>query len=127
MNATGAPNVSVLRLEPDLLAGRKARSWAGPIFGGTPFLVGRVDDALLVLSELVTNAVAYGRPPVTIVLHRSDDQLEIRVSDATAREVAVVHRSGPGGFGMRIVDAIADSWDVIPEPEGKTVVARFHR
>ncbi|WP_405793432.1 ATP-binding protein [Streptomyces sp. NBC_01506] len=40
-----------------------------------------VDDAVLVVCELVTNAIRHGRSPVHIALHRGDGALTIRVSD----------------------------------------------
>ncbi|MEV8416979.1 ATP-binding protein [Streptomyces niveus] len=40
-----------------------------------------VDDAVLVVCELVTNAIRHGRSPVHIALHRGQGALTISVSD----------------------------------------------
>jgi anti-sigma regulatory factor (Ser/Thr protein kinase) len=77
---------------------------------------GRVDDATLLVSELVTNAVRYG----------PDEQIRGIVYDDGERTRFTVHDAGigtlpamrdkddpaPGGHGLRLVDALADRWGV---------------
>jgi serine/threonine-protein kinase RsbW len=78
-----------------------------------------VGDAALVLSELVGNAVRYGRPLPGGVLEVSwsldGDSLWLRVSDGGGPSVPVRHEAGPEdvrGRGLAIVAALARDWGV---------------
>jgi anti-sigma regulatory factor (Ser/Thr protein kinase) len=78
-----------------------------------------VGDAALVLSELVGNAVRYGRPLPGGVLEVSwsldGDSLWLRVSDGGGPSVPVRHQAGPEdvrGRGLAIVAALARDWGV---------------
>ncbi|WP_030810603.1 ATP-binding protein [Streptomyces sp. NRRL S-337] len=72
------------------------------------------EDALLVVSELVTNAVVHARPPAVLRLSRivdGRDALRVEVTDtgpATADGQPVVERcTGEHGRGLGIVTALA--------------------
>jgi anti-sigma regulatory factor (Ser/Thr protein kinase) len=87
-----------------------------------------LDEAVLLLSELVTNAMRHGAPPITAeVTCRGTSGMQVRVSDGnpaapTARD------AGPGdqsGRGVGIVDMLSDAWGVDPTPNGKTVWFRL--
>jgi anti-sigma regulatory factor (Ser/Thr protein kinase) len=86
-----------------------------------------VDDALLVVSELVTNAVLAGSPSVTVTIELHVDELRIEVVDSAAgrpeRRAAPV--TSPDGRGLTLVAAVTDGWGVTPVPAGKAVWARF--
>jgi anti-sigma regulatory factor (Ser/Thr protein kinase) len=76
-------------------------------------------DAALVLSELVGNAVRYGRPLPGDVLEVSwaveDDCLRLRVTDGGGPSVPRRHEAGPEdvrGRGLAIVAALARDWGV---------------
>ncbi len=87
----------------------------------------RTDDALLLVSELVTNAVQHGDCAATEVrVQLSAHALSIGVSDGSTRTPAVAAYSiGPGGMGLRIVDDVADRWWCDPSEAGKTVWAEL--
>lgn len=79
-------------------------------------LVGeRADDAALVVSELVGNAIRHAHPPVELQLSMSSTHLRIEVTashhpgDPTPVERAVLDATG--GAGLRLVRASADAWD----------------
>jgi anti-sigma regulatory factor (Ser/Thr protein kinase) len=88
------------------------------------------DEAELIVTELVTNAILHGRAPIrlTIVV---DDTIRLEVFDSDARVEGVVmqpidpHRIG--GRGLVLVDAIADTWGTIPHNDGKTIWANLLR
>lgn len=78
-----------------------------------------IDDALLVLSELVANAVEHGRPDsygrieVSWCIH--DGFVRISVHDAGEApdlHPVQVPDDAVGGRGLSIVDYICRSWDV---------------
>jgi anti-sigma regulatory factor (Ser/Thr protein kinase) len=54
-----------------------------------------VDTLLLVLSELVTNAVQHGRAPIGIRIDCDGVGVRIEVSDALANPAAVTPRAAP--------------------------------
>ena len=97
-------------------------------FAADAGLGSRTDSAMLVVSELVTNAVLHGRPPIELGMSRAGDDVRIEVFDADphADAIAPVWEPVPersGGRGLRIVNALAHQWGVEPTPEGKMVWA----
>ena len=89
-------------------------------------LTARLDDARTVITEVVTNAVKYGADGhggVRLLIDLDDERLHVRVEQpAPALDV---QPSAPrpdvpfvGGFGLRIVEALADRWGVEPGPPG---------
>ncbi|MGW0947813.1 ATP-binding protein [Streptomyces sp. NPDC002623] len=71
-----------LPLERDLSSPSTARREARRVMNSWGLEGEILDDALLVVSELVTNAVQYALPPISLSLHLSDDQdLLVDVSD----------------------------------------------
>jgi anti-sigma regulatory factor (Ser/Thr protein kinase) len=88
---------------------------------------GLVGDAVLVTSELVTNAIAHGTAPVTIMLtvrREPEPAIVIDVTDASP-DLPVQHLPGEfGHFGLWIAEELARI-TVHPTPSGKTVRATF--
>ncbi|MDF2092637.1 ATP-binding protein [Knoellia sp. 3-2P3] len=76
-----------------------------------------VDDAELLVSELVTNAVLHGAPPITMRVEcDGSNGLRVSVTDRSA-DPARVREADPtdeSGRGMRLVDVISDDWGVEP-------------
>jgi anti-sigma regulatory factor (Ser/Thr protein kinase) len=90
-----------------------------------------VDTLLLVLSELVTNAVQHGSAPIGIRIDCEAGAVRVEVSDALANPAAVMPRrtelDGTGGMGLRIIDAICLGWGAQENRAGggKTVWAEL--
>ena len=81
------------------------------------------DDILLVVSELVTNAVVHARSDPIVVAMFDDGRLRIEVHDQASGSPPIVTSSaGPdGGFGIRLVAALSDAWGWTPTESGKRV------
>jgi serine/threonine-protein kinase RsbW len=87
------------------------------------------DDArevlVLVVGELVSNAVRHGRGTVELYVNTSATVLRIEVSDQGGGQPRIrpVEHSGPraGGWGLRLVDQLVDMWGTTVQP-GRTVV-----
>ena len=77
----------------------------------------RLDDATLLVSELVTNAVKYGPEEETIrlIVGRSGGRTRFTVHDlglGPLPEMRAESNPEPGGHGLRLVDTLADRWGV---------------
>ena len=88
------------------------------------------DTALLLISELVTNAVLHARTGgsgVTLHLEVRETWLRIEVHDADLRgpEPRMPSTLDESGFGFVIVEALADKWGVRETAAGKAVWAEL--
>jgi anti-sigma regulatory factor (Ser/Thr protein kinase) len=122
----------------DVSAGKARRRVAAALPQLVPWRQRRPDlgeRLALVASELVTNAVRYGRQPggedgvVEMTLWRADGYLWLAVADAGDGKVPVGSCPGPDGCdgrGLLLVDAVCDVRVVLPRAvAGKSVVAGF--
>ncbi|MFF1262956.1 SpoIIE family protein phosphatase [Streptomyces sp. NPDC058321] len=82
-------------------------------------------SAELVVSELVTNAIRYGAPPITLRLIRGETTLTCEIDDAalTAPYPRHAKATDEGGRGLHICATLAKSWGVRFRDDGKTVWA----
>lgn len=84
-----------------------------------------VEEAQLLVSELVTNAVRHGSPPIELQVRcAGDDALEIRVRDANPAppERRAVNLDAEGGRGLMLVDLVSQTWGSDQNPDdGKSV------
>ncbi len=97
---------------------RQAASW------GLPPEV--TDAAELLVSELVTNAVRYGAPPVTLrLLHTSSLTCEVHDGSQVTPHLRHARTVDEGGRGLFIVSRLAAHWGTRYAPEGKTIWAEI--
>jgi anti-sigma regulatory factor (Ser/Thr protein kinase) len=68
------------------------------------------DDARYVVTELVSNAVRYGRPPIQLRIERNAEDWRIDVADAGTQRPRNAPAGPEGGWGLRIVGGLAASW-----------------
>ncbi|MFF2776041.1 ATP-binding protein [Streptomyces sp. NPDC058052] len=84
----------------------------------------RTADAVLIVSELVTNAVRHTRGPCLLALAERGGSLDIAVTDRGEAMPEIQRPAGGdhrGGFGLEIMHHLADSVRVVPRVGGKTV------
>lgn len=92
-----------------------------------------LEDATLVVSELVTNALIHGAGTPGLSVTLTCDAMKLAVTDDADIEVIDEMRAGPGfpseagGLGLRIVEQLALAWGVVPLEGGKTVWAVLPR
>ncbi|WP_416970467.1 ATP-binding protein [Streptomyces sp. 4F14] len=89
-----------------------------------------VDDCVLMLSELVTNAILYGQADgdrhVRVEWFRDGTSLRVEVHDPGLSADVQVQRPAADdahGRGLLLVESIADSWQSGPSHFGGTVVS----
>ena len=83
-----------------------------------------VETAVLLTSELVTNAIVHGSEDPTLLVDVSEERIHVEVVDCEST-VDLMPRStdvmGQRGRGLAIVDALASAWGVEPRLVGKAV------
>jgi anti-sigma regulatory factor (Ser/Thr protein kinase) len=89
-----------------------------------------IDPALLIMSELASNAVQHASESVTIKIIcelDADGILTLGVIDYSTREPVKLDVAGDdeSGRGLALVEAIADEWGWYPCDVGKFVYARL--
>jgi CheY-like chemotaxis protein len=113
---------AVLELPHDVVAVREARALVRQLLldWGYDDLI---DDATLVVSELVTNAVAHTRSNFAVVVNRSGGGVRIEVRDQGpgTPDPKPFSDSAEDGRGLMIVSALASAWGVDTAPPSKTV------
>ncbi|WP_051842133.1 ATP-binding protein [Streptomyces sp. NRRL F-5193] len=97
-------------------------------WGGIPAVV--AEDALVVVSELVTNAVLHGgedgaEEVVRLRIEHCGDELTVRVTDGTSKpaRLRTAGATETGGRGLLLVMRLADDWGV--SEQNHTTWARF--
>ena len=120
-------------LPADVLAPRLARQFLQ--VHACPHTASIYEDAALLVSEIVTNAVSHAGPPISIRLECHDTALVVSVHDGAhalhpavrgAHDVNEGLADGElnldeGGRGLAFVDLLADSLKIRPDESGKTI------
>ncbi|GGO91835.1 ATP-binding protein [Wenjunlia tyrosinilytica] len=129
------PATSRLPLGHESNPGARARSAARELVAAAglsaspdPLLRDTADSAVLTVSELVTNAGRHGGGAVEMRMGWDGRALTIEVDDRSGTLPALVPESGRGaygGYGLCLVDQLAETWGAVRRPFGKTVHARL--
>jgi len=82
-----------------------------------------VEDAVLLTSEAITNAVVHGGPPIELAIDCTGEASEIRVSDGS-EAIPLPHMASEEdvhGRGLMLIDVLSDAWGVEAAMPGKQV------
>lgn len=121
-----------LEVGPDPAEVGRARRWARSRLAGS----GIGDDEplaetlVLIISELVTNAVVHtGCPAVLRMLFAAEGGVRVEVADTSDRPPQPRHAEGEdtNGRGLELVDGLADRWGWQPEGAGKSIWCEVDR
>lgn len=81
--------------------------------------------AVLLVSELVTNAILHGRAPLELRAQAAGSGLRVEVYDQDPSTPPVLRHdvdlTEPGGRGLQLVDTLADRWGWTENDHGKVV------
>jgi anti-sigma regulatory factor (Ser/Thr protein kinase) len=82
-----------------------------------------LEDAVLLVSELVTNSVLHGGPPVVVAVDCDGEALRVRVRDGSPSlpELRHAQQVDEGGRGLELVANLSQDWGVDPVEDGKHV------
>ncbi|MFE0137538.1 ATP-binding protein [Streptomyces sp. NPDC059037] len=133
-----------LEVRPDPAEVGRARRWARSRLAGSGIGVDEplAETLILLISELVTNAVVHTGCPAVLrmVLPDTPDVAEeaagqgagtvrVEVADASARPPRPRHADGEetNGRGLELVDGLADRWGWQPEGAGKSIWCEVDR
>jgi anti-sigma regulatory factor (Ser/Thr protein kinase) len=81
-----------------------------------------IDDVVLCASELVTNALLHGDPPIELEVNTSPAAIRVAVHDCGGGTVELRRAAlaGTAGRGLHIIESIASRWGTNPRRGGKT-------
>ena len=101
----------------------RTRLFVGQVLGGCP----AADDAVLLTSELVTNAITHTASgiggKVVVTVYRADTRVRVEVRDDGSEQVPAVSydQTEESGYGLGLVDLIAHSWGYRGGQRGRIV------
>lgn len=105
---------------------REFRAHALGLLAGRPRAADVVDDAVLALDELMSNALRHGGHPVQVTVGSLESGLLLVVADGTGGQPPrdrTPDDGAPGGRGLRMVADTADGTGWCRTPGGKSVWA----
>lgn len=112
--------MSELRLPPSTESVPVARRFAREQLRQSP---SDVDTVVLLVSEVVTNAVLHARSEVVLLIQQREDVTRIEVSDASPVPPRLHHFTAESatGRGLRLLDQLALRWGTDSSGTGKVV------
>jgi anti-sigma regulatory factor (Ser/Thr protein kinase) len=120
----------VIELDGDPDAPSRGRHAALAVLDAWGCEPGTREDLLLVVSELVTNAVVHGAEPIRVTMVRAPERVRVEVTDGAAAASPHGNPRPPTdaetGRGLSVVTRLAVAWGWRASPgRGKTVWAEL--
>ncbi|MFD7665441.1 ATP-binding protein [Streptomyces sp. NPDC059788] len=125
-----------LEVRPDPAEVGRARRWARSRLAGSGIGVDEplAETLILLISELVTNAVVHTGTPAQLRMCFSGSgavvgTVRVEVADRSSRAPRPRHAEGDetNGRGLELVDGLADRWGWRPEGAGKSIWCEVDR
>ncbi|MEV7970396.1 ATP-binding protein [Sphaerisporangium sp. NPDC088356] len=82
---------------------------------------GEHDQVVLVVSELVTNALIHGAGTPVLRLSCDESRVRLEVSDTNAEMPRPREPDAEGGWGLHVIEELTTGWGASPRVDGKVV------
>jgi DNA-binding response OmpR family regulator/serine phosphatase RsbU (regulator of sigma subunit)/anti-sigma regulatory factor (Ser/Thr protein kinase) len=114
---------ATLAIADDVRAVHGARAFTTATLRDWELSASLTRDAILLVSEMVTNAIVHGRAPIQLRLRRSRGRLLIEVDDTATAAPRKMRPTADDihGRGLQLVAMMADQWGTRPTTGGKSV------
>jgi serine/threonine-protein kinase RsbW len=132
-----------ISIPSNLIYERVVRASAAEVAQAQGFPEERIEDLKLAISEAVTNAIEHGNDNVAtkfvaVVFSLDNQKLEVRITDQGDGAGTVdpsprlveeqnLEEGMLRGFGMYLIGALVDDWEVLSSQDGTVVTLRFYR
>lgn len=117
--------MALLQLAADTRSPRMAREFVRQVLDGLGVSTQAIEDAQLVVTEVVTNAVVHAGTPIVVDIGEVEPGGRIRVRvtdfDPAVPKLKKKGKWAPSGRGLQIVDTLSTEWSVAENTGGKTV------
>jgi anti-sigma regulatory factor (Ser/Thr protein kinase) len=113
-----------MALEPSVQTGSIARRELRQLLDTARVDQDTSDTAVLLATELVTNAVEHGRGSAYLDAAVQDRAIRLEVSDSSTvvpEPHTGVSEMDERGRGLLLIEALSSRWGVLPRADGKTV------
>ncbi len=107
-------------LPPNAASPAAGRRFVADVLWQRGFSTDVIDDAVLLTSEAVTNAVVHAGTPIDVVVTVDAAMARIEVHDGHPG-IPVVRTAAPdaaSGRGLRVIEALAEEWGVNHSGDG---------
>ena len=106
--------VTSIVLPPERSAASRARHFTRAALARLDVPSAVIDDAELLVSELVTNAVLHARSSSRVEINRENGRVRVTVRDESAEQPRLRNGGADAttGRGLLLVDRLAHSWGV---------------
>ena len=125
----GGGGAQVIELDGDPDAPARGRHAVAAVLADWGCVDPAREDLLLVVSELVTNAVLHGAEPIVVTVVREHERVRVEVTDAapdSSPYSSRVTKESTAGRGLSVVTRLAAAWGWRADPgTGKTVWAEL--
>jgi anti-sigma regulatory factor (Ser/Thr protein kinase) len=120
----------VIELDGDADAPSRGRQAVTAVLDDWGCAPGTREDLLLVVSELVTNAVVHGAEPIVVTMVRAAERVRVEVTDGATESSPHTNprpaADAENGRGLSVVTRLAVAWGWRASPgNGKTVWAEL--
>lgn len=119
--------MATLELLPDPTSPSRARVFVRNLMSRWGIDEAVVQDAELLITEVVTNGVLHAQTSMNVEIAKEDDCLHFAVQDGSRAEV-VLRTPSKGevtGRGIFLLDRLSQEWQVTPTREGKVISFRL--
>jgi anti-sigma regulatory factor (Ser/Thr protein kinase) len=113
-----------VQLPPDRRSPTQARAFTRRLLGSWNIAQEIIEDAELLVTEVVTNAVIHANTWIDVAIDRGAHELRFAVSDhgKGGVEMRVPSARSATGRGLYLVDRVASEWRAEQDGEGTTTV-----